>query len=91
MKNTKNMADRLNLPVVGKANTNTAGGLIECNRHFVNVHLSDSLVISDLLIISNPALNIDCLIGTDIISQGDFLVLNSSNKTIVSFDLTKSE
>ena len=82
---SKRVADKLALPVVGKVNSNTAGGIIECDRHIVNAYLPNRVCITNLIIMSNPKLTVDCLIGTDIISQGDFSVSNYEGKTIVSF------
>ena len=82
---SKRVADMLALPVIGKANSNTAGGVIECNRHIVDIYLPNRVKIRDLIIMSNPTITVDCLIGTDVIAQGDFSVSNYMGKTIVSF------
>ena len=88
---SKCLADKLALPVIGKVNSATAGGLIECDRHIVNIYLPNKVRIANLIIMSNPILTVDCLIGTDIICKGDFSVSNFQDKTTVSFRMPSQE
>lgn len=88
---SKKVADALGLPVICKEKCNTAGGSIECNRHMVDIFLLNRLVVHNVVIMSNPILAVDCLVGTDIIIHGDFSVSNFDGKTTVSFRMPSQE
>lgn len=82
---SKKIAEELNLTSFGVVASNTAGGTAYGNEHLVDLYLPNNVVITDFKIVAMPELGVECLIGTDILSLGDFAVSNHQGETVVNF------
>jgi predicted aspartyl protease len=79
------VAKSLGLKSFGGITTHTANGLAVGDAHLANIVLPNGLDIKDLEIYSMPDMLVDCLLGADIISKGDFSISNFNGRSIVSF------
>lgn len=85
-------ARECNLIPNGKAISNTANGMRECNTFVVDLILPCEVVIPNVTITEcdlDP--NIDMLIGMDVINLGNFSVSNYNGKTKFSFIIPSFE
>jgi len=83
---SQRLAQLLDLAPVGFTDTHTANGTaVRCPIHLVDVRFESGLLFKKVPVIVANLLVTDVLIGTDIISQGDFSVTNCNEKTIVTF------
>lgn len=80
------LATELSLVPVSKRETNTANGTTIADVFIVDIILPNNVsVVSAQLTGLDLANGIDCLIGMDIINQGDFAITNKNGETIFSF------
>jgi len=79
------VAKSLGIPKLYDVMTHTANGIAFGEAHFANIILSNGVEINDLEVISMPNMAVECLLGADIISKGDFSISNFNGRTIVSF------
>ena len=79
------VAKSLGIPKMGDTMSHTANGIAFGELHLANIVLPNNVEILDLEIASMPNMLIDCLLGADIISKGDFAISNYNGKSIVSF------
>jgi len=82
---SQRLAQFLNLTPVGFTDTHTANGTARCPVHFVDVRFESGLYFHKIPVLTSNLMTTDVLIGTDIISQGDFSVTNCNGKTIITF------
>ena len=83
---SKRLAEYLNLVPIGFVDTHTANGTaIRCPIHLVDIRFQSGLYFANCPVVAVNLLTTDVLIGTDIISQGDFSITNCDGKTIVTF------
>ena len=79
-------AKALNLPVIDKIFTQTAGGIVTANKHIVNISFTDKIKFNNFIVcdfIGND--KVDMLIGMDIITLGDTAITNDNGSTVFSF------
>lgn len=75
-----------NLVPTGKAKTNTANGIRECDTYIIDLILPNNVKIENVQVTEcelDP--NVSMLIGMDIIALGDFSVTNVDGQTVFSF------
>jgi hypothetical protein len=77
----------LKLIPIGKAKVFHANGDSIVNVYSVDIVLSDELSFDGLIVTEGVLPDIDVLIGMDIISQGDFAITASQQKTKFSFQV----
>lgn len=86
---TNEIADRLNLEPSGYTEVNTASeSKLRTNTYIIDLKLKKDVVISALQVTEGKISTengIDCLLGMDIISLGDFSITNFEGKTWLSF------
>lgn len=75
----------LNPPIVGAKTAHTANGKVETNTYSISIKLPNNVIYSDLIVGSGTISGADILIGMDIISNGDFAITTSNDKTLFSF------
>jgi predicted aspartyl protease len=84
---TKHVVDELQLPVVSRGTTTTAAGDISTTGHIIHLWMPHKVVITHCVAncVNLGVLNVDILIGMDVITRGDFSISNYEGKTIMSF------
>jgi len=84
---TQEVVDKLGLKSTGITQVNTASERDKKSEtYLVDVLLKDGLVINGVQVTVGTLIkDIDCLIGMDIISMGDFSITNHKGKTCFSF------
>jgi len=84
---TKNVVDALNLKPTGQTYVNTASqSNLLVDTYLIDLFLSNSLRISGVQVTVGVITDgVDCLIGMDVISLGDFSITNFNKKTTMSF------
>jgi predicted aspartyl protease len=84
---TQNVVNALGLVPTGKTLVNTASANnVQTNTYLVDVHLPNGLTVKDVIVTLGIIMpGIDCLIGMDIITLGDFTITNHAGQTCMSF------
>jgi predicted aspartyl protease len=86
------IATKLNLRSIGKVLISTPSGTdVPSNVYYVNLHLPNKVVISEIRVVEGIPNNCDMLIGMDVICLGDFAVTNYNGKTVFSFRMPSRE
>ena len=78
------LASKLNLKPIGYVNIQTANGECTVPQYIINVKFNENLEIERLIVTGNNLVNIDMLLGMDIINHGQFTISNSGF-TMISF------
>jgi len=81
------LAKRLALPVLGKYDVGTAGGVVRQTVHMVNFVLPNNVICSARLVTAAPLGKIDFLLGMDIISMGNAFIINSHDFLALTFTM----
>lgn len=79
----------LGLIPTGKGECETAAGRVEVDKYSINIKLPNGVAFSSLQVSCNN-MNVDVLIGMDIISKGDFCITNKDGKTLFTFQIPSS-
>jgi len=79
------LAEFLKLEPVSFVDTNTANGAVRCPVSLVDIRFESGLTFQNVTVTVANLLTYDALIGTDIISLGDFSVTNLDGETCVTF------
>ena len=79
--------ERLELPFIGPIQSKTANGQRTASRYLANIYLQNGVAFSGIEVVDGKLLDVDFLIGMDIIGAGDFAVTRSGEKTIVSYQV----
>jgi predicted aspartyl protease len=83
---TPNVAKKLGLSVVSQVFISTPTDRNKAaNMYYVDIHLPNKVIVSNISVIEGIPANCDILIGMDIIGFGDFAVSCGGGKTIFSF------
>jgi len=84
---TQEVVNALKLEPTGRVTINTASQTgIQTATYSIILHLNTELsIVLKRVALGKIATNIDCLIGMDVISMGDFSVTNFENRTCMSF------
>lgn len=85
------LARKMGLQVVDIGVGVTATGQAEIQYYFVDVHISDSMIIRNVKVAGFPLEkhDADFLIGMDIIKHGNFSICNSDGKTKITFEMNE--
>jgi len=75
----------LDLKPIGLVEVHHAAGKSVANKYLVNIILPNNVVIQSVAVTEGALIEMDMLIGMDIITLGDFAVTNKDNKTTMSF------
>jgi len=81
------LAEFLKLEPVSFVDTNTANGAVRCPVFLVDIRFESGLTFQNVPVAAANMLTYDVLIGTDIISLGDFSVTNLNGETCVTFGI----
>ena len=84
---SENVVRKLNLSSIDKSETLTANGPRTANVYLVNVYLKNGVAFPGLSVIDGQLVNLDFLIGMDIIGAGDFAITQSKGQTCVSYQI----
>ena len=85
---SKDVAKNLGLEVKGFARLRFANGSERSSVYKIDLELSSDIVIKDLFVREcNDGGNFEMLIGMDVISRGNFRILNRSGKTFFEFEI----
>ncbi len=85
---SNNIVKALQLEPVSNVNVHTASGVVAKPSYIVDIYLPNNIRVTPIKateIISNTHIGFDCVIGMDIISQGDSSFSNVEGKTMFSF------
>ena len=89
------VVDELDLPTSSVKTANTGGGPVLTTIHRVHFWLPNKVVVEKCLASRleglKHILNVDLLIGMDVMSRGDFAMSNSDGKTVVTFRIPSVE
>jgi hypothetical protein len=88
---TQNIIDVLTLKPVSFCKTHTPAGIFESECYYVNILLTNKVLIKNLLVLRGLSVGWDILIGMDIISRGDFAISNFEKKTTFTFRIPSLE
>ena len=77
----------LGLNPVGAMQMNTAGGTAQTNAYHISVKLPNRCYIEKLRVAEAQLVGCDALIGMDVISRGNFTIINDTGKTVFEFSL----
>lgn len=89
---TQKVINDLKLPPIGALQCKTVAGKIFVNKHLINVHLPNNIMIPMLEVTSGEiGDSADVLIGMDIISLGDLAITNKNRITVFSFRIPSRE
>lgn len=85
-------ARKMGLQVVDTGIGVTPTGQTEIQYYFVDVHISDDIIIPNVRVAGFPLENHDAdfLIGMDIITKGDLSIRNVKGKTKIEFKIDKA-
>ena len=83
------VVDALKLIPTGKGISNTAAGSVFVDKYSINIMLPTNVGFSSIEVSCNK-MNVDVLIGMDIITQGDFSITNKKGKTVFTFHTPSS-
>jgi len=81
-------AEKLDLFSIGKLLVNHADGQIECNTYIINVFLQNQIEFTGIVVACSRLPGIDMLIGMDIITKGNFSMINDEGRTIFSYSVS---
>lgn len=82
----KSVAAQLGVVPTGKTSVVTASGSDIVNTFVIEMVLPNHVTVRNLLVSEgNLGINVDMLIGMDVIGHGDFVVQNNNGKTEFSF------
>ncbi len=85
---TQRIVDDLKLSPLGRNQISTANGMVEVNTYVIDIGLPNNVIVQNVIVAcADLGINIDLLIGMDIISLGDFAITNVNGKTVFSFRL----
>lgn len=84
-----NVVNALGLIPTGKGVSETAAGPVEVDKYSINILLPMNVGFSSIQVSCNR-MNVDVLIGMDIISSGDFCITNKGKKTVFTFQTPSS-
>jgi hypothetical protein len=76
---------------VSRIDVSTTQGTYEANCYFIDISLTNKVIIPNLFVIHGEPIGCDILIGMDIINRGDFAVSNFNNKTQFTFRMPSIE
>ena len=79
------VVQKLKLSPVSYTVMSTANGVCESPVFYVNILLPNNVMANNVRVVGVEKMNPDCLIGMDIISQGDFVLFSHGNETQFSF------
>ena len=88
---TQKVINELNLKPVSRTNVSTSQGTYEANCYYIDISLTNEIIIPDLFVVHGEPTGCDILIGMDIINRGDFAVSNFNNKTQFTFRIPSIE
>ena len=88
---TQKVINKLNLIPVSRIDVSTTQGTYEANCYFIDISLTNEVIIPNLFVIHGEPVGCDILIGMDIINRGDFAVSNFNNKTQFTFRMPSVE
>lgn len=84
----KAVTKNLGLEAKGVTELRYANGTQKSNVYRIDLSLSKDIVFKDLFVREcNDGGNFEMVIGMDIISRGDFRILNRSGKTVFEFEI----
>lgn len=86
---TTPIVKNLNLTPIGKTFVKHGGGDSEHLTYLVNIALPNKIIMPSIVVTEMDSLtdNFGCIIGMDIIAEGDFAITNHGGKTCFSFRL----
>ena len=84
---SKDVVSRLGLSLTNKTQMSTVNGMRTANLYLINIYLKNGMVFEGLEVADGELLDLDFLIGMDIIGAGDFAVTRSNGKTCVSYQV----
>lgn len=85
---SKEVSRNLKLEVKGCAQLRYANGVENSNVYKIDLELSRDIVFNDLFVREcDGGGNFEMVIGMDVISRGDFKILNRSGKTFFEFEI----
>lgn len=84
----KSVAKNLGLEAKGVTELRYANGTQKSNVYRIDLSLSKDIVFKDLFVREcNDGGNFEMIIGMDVISRGDLIILNRSGKTVFEFEI----
>lgn len=78
------VVEKLDLPFIGPVQSKTANGPRTASMYLANIYLQNGVAFTGIEVVDGKLLDVDFLIGMDIIGAGDFAITRSGEKTIVS-------
>lgn len=87
---TQKVVDQCGLKPIGLTETHGVGGAHNTEVYLINIVLANKVMFRGLQVIRGDLLQIDLLIGMDIIAAGDFAVTNAGGKTMFSYRFPSS-
>ena len=88
---SEDLAQSLNLPVVGRVEISTANDVRQANSYFLSVQLANNAIIPYLRVSDCKLKGIDMLLGMDVINRGDFHISNCNGKTVFTFKMPSTD
>lgn len=88
---SEDIAQSLNLPVLGKVEISTANDVRQANSYFLTVQLASKETIPNLRVSDCKLKGIDMLLGMDVINRGDFHISNCNGKTVFTFKMPSTD
>jgi predicted aspartyl protease len=85
---SKQLADKLDLEIVGGGLMDTAGGLCEANLYEIDLIMRNNVSFSNIRAMEFTSADnraFDILIGMDILTLGDLAITNHNHQTVLSF------
>ena len=78
-------AEEMGLIPVSYANISTANGPCVVPVYYINIKFNDNFSINGIAVTGTDLVDIDMLLGMDIINRGQFTISNNSEGTTISF------
>ena len=87
---TESVAKNLGLEIKGCTLLRFGNGSQKSNTYKIDLQISEDIVFKDIFVREcNDGGNFEMAIGMDVISKGNFQILNSTGKTFFKFEIAK--
>lgn len=87
---SKEMATKMNLQPIGYKDVIGVNGLNKCKTYMISLLLPQGILAFPNIIVTEGSMDVDMLIGMDIIATGDFHISVHNKQTIFSFQYPAS-
>lgn len=82
---TERVINDLSLPTIGMVDQCSASGVNRTTTHLINMGLPNGVGFAMLAVAKAKLVNIDVLIGMDVITKGDLAITNYKGQTVLSY------